>query len=445
MGEVPITKYVDVQVTRDTKVITEEGFGTPLILAELSIFSSSERIRSYENLEGVAEDFDTSSYVYKAAQKLFGQELAPQLIKVARKDADVNAKQQIVFNLAATAGTFTITIGSETTASIAYNANAAAIKSALEALTAIAEVTVTVNTASKDFTIEFTGTDANKHFATMTANVAGLTTTTSSTTTVLQYGSAVQTYVQAIASVVELDDDWYFLHAETRTKATILLIAADIEARKKMYFYNTDDADVLTNASDDVGSQLKALGYTRTSGQYNSTASHLFAEAYVGRLAPEDPGVESWFGKSLTGVTQDTTLTTTQRNYAQGKNVNLYLKAGGVGFTDAGVVADGTFIDLVRFTDFLEARIAEAVFRLMATLKKIPYTTRGIGLVDGAMRTVLEAAFNKEKLSEYETYVPKKSEISVNNVAGRILPDIEFTATVTGAIHKVIIRGKLSV
>ena len=98
--------------------------------------------------------------------------------------AGINSKFGIVFNLAATAGTFTVTVDGQTTAGIAYDASAAAIKAAIEALSNVTTVTVVQLVASKSWTVEFIDTEAlapsqTKGFCPFSVSVAGLTTTTS--------------------------------------------------------------------------------------------------------------------------------------------------------------------------------------------------------------------------------------------------------------------------
>lgn len=84
----------------------------------------------------------------------------------------------IDFDVAATAGTFTITYNGQTTSNIAYNATVATIKSALEALTNITTVTVIQITASKAWNIDFNTVGEGWH-STMSVNISGLSTTTS--------------------------------------------------------------------------------------------------------------------------------------------------------------------------------------------------------------------------------------------------------------------------
>lgn len=75
----------------------------------------------------------------------------------------------------ATAGTFTITIGADTTAAIPFNAGAADIAIAVEALPLIVDVVVTgVGTATNPFILEFLD-PANADIGTVSTNSAGLT------------------------------------------------------------------------------------------------------------------------------------------------------------------------------------------------------------------------------------------------------------------------------
>lgn len=73
--------------------------------------------------------------------------------------AGVNSIQEIIFSADPVGGAFTLVFSGQATSAIAYTANAAAVKAALEALGLITEVTVTGDFYG-GFTIEFTGDDA---------------------------------------------------------------------------------------------------------------------------------------------------------------------------------------------------------------------------------------------------------------------------------------------
>lgn len=88
------------------------------------------------------------------------------------------AKQSVTVTLpnGVTGGTFTLSVGSETTAGIAHNAAASVVKSSLEALSTVSEVNVT-GSATAGYKITYTG-------ASMTADGANLTGGDSKTVTV---------------------------------------------------------------------------------------------------------------------------------------------------------------------------------------------------------------------------------------------------------------------
>jgi hypothetical protein len=93
--------------------------------------------------------------------------------------------QSVTVTGAPTGGTFTLTWSGQTTAAIAYNATAAAVQAALQALSNIGAGNVTVTGANGGpYSVTFTGTLANADVAQMTASGAGLTGGTSPGVTV---------------------------------------------------------------------------------------------------------------------------------------------------------------------------------------------------------------------------------------------------------------------
>lgn len=88
--------------------------------------------------------------------------------------------QTVTITGAPTGGTFTLTYSGQTTAAIAYNATAATVQSALEALSNIAPGDVVVTgSAGGPWTVTFAGTLADTNVAQLTSSGAGLTGGTS--------------------------------------------------------------------------------------------------------------------------------------------------------------------------------------------------------------------------------------------------------------------------
>ncbi len=95
---------------------------------------------------------------------------------LADADPTANEQQLVTIGGSPTGGDFTLTFDGQTTAAIAFDAAAAAVDSALEALSNIGAGDVAVTgSAGGPYTVEFTGALANQNVPLMTINVAGLT------------------------------------------------------------------------------------------------------------------------------------------------------------------------------------------------------------------------------------------------------------------------------
>lgn len=71
-------RYVDVQITRETKPISEKGFGLPLVLAT----SKAVAYKEYTGIEDVAIDFAEGTEEYNLFSRMFGQNPRPTEIAV---------------------------------------------------------------------------------------------------------------------------------------------------------------------------------------------------------------------------------------------------------------------------------------------------------------------------------------------------------------------------
>ena len=89
----------------------------------------------------------------------------------------INCQQGIYFDAVPTAGTWTITLDAVTSGAIQWDAAAAGVEAALEAMSNITSVTVTGDFID-GFEIEFNGADQYTDFSLFTVDVSGLSTTT---------------------------------------------------------------------------------------------------------------------------------------------------------------------------------------------------------------------------------------------------------------------------
>lgn len=90
-ARLPISRVVDVQLTRLDRFAATRGFGVPLIITtdDSGPLSASVRTKVYGSLLEVADDFDDTTEPYKAAAVMFAQRPAPRQIKIGYVDDGV--------------------------------------------------------------------------------------------------------------------------------------------------------------------------------------------------------------------------------------------------------------------------------------------------------------------------------------------------------------------
>lgn len=158
----------------------------------------------------------------------------------------------------------------------------------------------------------------------------------------------LETYAEALQAAILEDNEWYALLADTHLDGDILAMAAIIQAQRKMYFTSSNSSQILdASFSEDIGSVLKDSGYTRTALIYSQDADNFPEAAWVGSQLPEIPGSNTWEYKRLSGV-QVSTLTDTQINTLENKNVNYFIRIKGAAVTRKGVVGEGAWIDEIN-------------------------------------------------------------------------------------------------
>lgn len=250
-------------------------------------------------------------------------------------------------------------------------------------------------------------------------------------------------YVTALGAISAVDDDWYGLAIESETEANINAVAAYIEARDKIFFALTRDAAVAAGTAGNVMDDLNTAAYDRTMPLYSGapTTQYLNAGLAGGQL-PKEPGSITYKFKTVAGVNADN-LTATQKQNIENEKGNHYTKVAGVNILQQGTVASGEFLDVIIGSDWIKARLQETIYQELVNSDKIPYTNQGISKIENLVRQVLQQAVDRSILASFEISVPDVSAISNLDKGNRLLPDVNFTGVLAGAIHKVEIRGRL--
>lgn len=255
----------------------------------------------------------------------------------------------------------------------------------------------------------------------------------------------VATDLDAIANA---PSDWYALLTNYNSKAYVQSAAAWIEALSKIYVVDLPESDavntVLAGATDCIAA-LHTSAYKRTMAAYHSDPYQMFSAAWQGLVLPLDPGSETWKYKTPAGVAA-VTLTTTQRANLRARKGNSLTTIAGRNSTWEGTTADGDFLDVRRGLDWIEDDMTKSVFEVLAANPKVPFTDRGIALIDNAVEGSLRRALRMGIIdSDFVVTVPRAADVAVVDRALRRLPDVKWSARLQGAVHSVVIIGVVSV
>ena len=256
-------------------------------------------------------------------------------------------------------------------------------------------------------------------------------------------------WTAALTAIRVADTDWYGFSIKSVTIADQEEAADWAEATtdpKVLFMARSADTDILSSvATTDIAYYISSNGYDRSACFYSSGAATNYIEcAAMGERFPKNPGSGTWKFKTLTGITADD-LTTSERSAALDKEANIYISRASISMTEEGTVGSGEYIDVIRGIDWLESRIQEIIFGELVNTEKIPFTDEGISTIEGLLKQALDEAVRRDVITaDYTTTVPDVADVSAANKTARTLPDVEFTATLAGAIHYVTITGTVS-
>lgn len=254
----------------------------------------------------------------------------------------------------------------------------------------------------------------------------------------------------ALNAIANENNDWYGIVVDQSLVSSFADVASWVETAKKFaIFWITDVNAYDPSKSTDLASVLKLANRNRSAVVWHATpagGADYPDAAWMGEGFPYEPGTSTWAYKTLNGVTPDTLLAS-QETALKNKNCNYYMTVGGVSITQEGKVASGEYIDIIIGTDWIEARLREAVYSALVNNRKIPYDDTGIAMIEGLVKGVLNEAASKGILQadSIAVTVPKYADIPQADKLARKLPDVKFSALYQGAIHSVTINGTISV
>lgn len=431
-----LKNIVDVTINRATRTVSRLGFGIPLIMGSNAAFV--ERIRSYSSLAEVLVDFAITTAEHKMATAIFAQNPAPPTIKIGRVGIAFKQKVNVDVTTVEDDAVYSVTING-VTSSITSDGTATAseiVDLLIAQITTDAEpVTTTDNGDDFDIEADVAGTDFSIQVDTQL--------------TVLTIIGYTEDAATALAAIRNEDDDFYFILLTSRDEDDAKILDSVVEGLTKLMVFCSLDNAIQTNSATDIASVLSGAALDRSICFYSELQEEYPEAAWVGKIAPKDPGSVTWKFKTLAGITPQV-FTSAQKAFVKGKSCNLYNEVGGVNITEEGVVASGEFIDIMRGTDWIHVNIQADVYGGLVNVDKVPYTNAGIDTIRNLILGVLNTAIDMGILSgesgkEPVVIAPDEADVSSADKAVRLLDNVEFTGFYAGAIHKVKMVGNLSV
>ena len=442
-----ITDIANVTISLNSVAVTRAGYGTPLFLSKHRF--TDEVVTSYANLQAVGEDFPSSHNAYKAAGAFFSNSPQGNAFKVGRIESDL----LLTVGAVATGKVYSFTIKSGAlSASISVTATGAdttttiatAIASAIEASPVAAQVIAT--SALGVVTIKPTVDNVNAFSVSALNNVTDSYTSTATAPAALQ-------------KALDADADAYFIASEDHSEAWVLALAADVEAREKLYAVSVVGAlnyGTYTKGaavSGDILGKLSDFGYNRTFGLYSHVADTNFPEmTYVGYNAPFDAGSVLWTNNVVAiPVSQNVdgnVLTGTQQNNLSARNATFIRNEGGLNATRGGLVAGGERIDNIRGRDALQNEMKVNLTSLLLNQKgsKIPYNNQGINMIRSVVNKSLDEFVRRNFINDnYIVSLPDERDVPANKKALGLFDMGSFKAELSGGIELADLIGTLAI
>jgi len=452
---VPITFYADVDVSLAGQSQGSASLTTPAFINENSVDSNIIQ-GPYTSAQAVLDaGFASGSPMHDFAVGLAQQSKKPTSFYSIR-DSGGGPNAALTAALAENAGAFYgVTMESRDDSDIL--AVAATIQTVRKLFLAQSNAPSLLDDAGKEYQATFDGTPTDGDY-TLTFTGFGLSapvdiTVTRSTTpaTNNDLAAALDTALDTAAGAAgDLEDVLVASSISTTDNVVTFETQDGLDAGTiTVTDPETPDGLAIETTDDDVGSQLMANSYNRTSLWYHPTDADLLAERVMARCFGNNLDTQqlSWSYKNIVGVTGTQSLTsanvTALRNVlcnyfaptvsSQGLTSQAFTAPG---WTSSGVAGAGLPIRVITTQDWMHARLEEGFLNMWLKEPNAIFLDKdGIGRAESVVRDVFANGLRADHLiakvvpdgeefaGEQTPYlnVPKPSEISAADREAGIL------------------------
>lgn len=439
----PMSDVIQVNISSASAKVAAAGFGILLLMSPNAAWV--ERSRTYADIDGVAADWAPTTPEYIALSKALSQDIRPERVMVGRCALKPTQTYTISVRVVANLTTYRVKVGANTAT---FTSDASALNDEI-----VAGLVTQINLLTGDTTTATATGAGGSQVVTMTGNAAGNFDNVEAVDLALLQVTQTHADPGSVTDLTAIKNEtnaFYAVANMFNSKAVVDAIAAWAETNKKAFFYSTNDGATVNtplSGTDDVAESTRSNNYDYTVGIYHPSTGAFAHMAWLGKCLPLDPGSETWKFKSLTGVPTYTASVTELTNAAS-KNLNVYESLTSVtAITTEGVAAGGEYFDVVRFCDWLAARIGEDVLAAQINNPKIGYTDDGVAILEAIVRRWMEEGERVGGLRKgtYTVIAGKVADQLVADRTVRVYKGLKFNAQLAGAIHKTVINGNVTV
>jgi hypothetical protein len=437
-----LNSLVQISISVQTAGITRTGFGKPLIAAYHTVYP--EVVREYTDAGDMLTDgFLVGDAAYIIASQIMAQQPAPPSFLVGRLAETPNAMVETLTPTVVVGITYSVELADTDGVAATYEYTAVGGDTATDICDALRTAIGSNHdiTASGTTTLVLTGDNIGEVFS-----LHAYTDTDPTTFLWARANSTADPGIATdLAAIKVVDDTWFGLCIDNPSTAIISSAATWCETNRKLLGFTTGDTDAATGAlaGGDILDLRKTANQAFSYGLYSDQPHERGAEALMARIFPLDPGRATWAHKTLRSVSS-VPMSATHRGLIESKNGNWYQTTAGKSITFPGKTGLD-FIDVTRTVEWVKARMQEEIFLILTNEDKKPYTDKGIGSIEGAIRSVWDEGRGNGALNDDLTVtVPAAVDVSSADKLARLLSGVKFTGTVTGAIHTVQVQGTIS-
>jgi len=422
--------------------LTKAGFGTPLIAAYHTHFTTSaDIVRVYTKpADMISDGFTTTDAAYLMATALVSQNPRVQKFKVGRRThaptQTINYTPTVtdvgyIYSGKIDGLSWSYTVGSSHALSDVCTGIASAISAAVASVTASGTSTthVVVTAATPGHCATHTSIDAAIQIEDVTTDPG---------------------IASDLTAIKAADSDWYGLLIDSFGAAEIEAADTWLEANQVAIFpAQTGDYKVIAGTAGNVALTLKVGSAGRTGVIWNQDLDWKLAAGILGQRLTAVPGADTWHLKNVTGPLPSDFLTATQIANLETARVSYYQTLAGLPLLFWGTIAKpGVYFDQVRGRDWLNNTVQINIVAKLSSVEKVPFTDQGIEIVKGAILAAMSQGVKNGYIAATpapSVSAPAAADVDPIDRGNRLLPDVTFQYTEAGAIHGVVVQGTVQV